>query len=111
MEIQEKEKQEKEKEMLKQAEKDVRCRERIRKYGAIGRWFQTICLMNIPIVGFWYMVVLAVRKKTPPQKKSFAVAYILYRILVMLLAFTILYVLYRIGLDFADSLLQYAGAV
>lgn len=92
-----------------QETKDIQRREKIRKYGLVGRWFQTICLMNIPILGFWYMVVLAVRKKTPPQRKSFAIAYILYRILVMILAFTILYVLYRIGLDFVDEILKYAG--
>lgn len=84
--------------------------ERIRSFGRVGQWFQTLCWMNIPVFGFFYMLVLAIRKKTPPQKKSFAIAYILYRILVLLLAVTILFVLYKIGLSFIDEILRYAGS-
>ena len=109
MEIQEKEAKKADGVLKDQMPQDIKRRENIRKYGTIGRWFQTICLMNIPIFGFWYMVVLAIRKKTPPQRKSSAIAYILYRILVLVLALTILYVLYRIGLDFVDEILKYAG--
>ena len=63
--------------------------------------------MHIPIFGFWYMVVLAVRKRTPVEKKTFARAYVLYRVLVMLLALTILYVFYRMGLSFVEQILAY----
>ncbi len=55
------------------------------------------------------MLILAIRKKTPPYKKSFAVAYILYRILVMTLAVIILFILYKVGLSFIDEILKYAG--
>lgn len=83
-------------------------KEQLKKYGRIGKWFQTICFMNVPVVGFFYMLVLAVRKKTPAVRKDFAKAYLLYRVLVLLLAFTILFVLYKIGLDLVDGILKYA---
>ena len=61
--------------------------------------------------GVWifFMLVIAFRKNTPPQKKSFAMAYVLYRLLVLLLAITILFIFYRVGLSFLDELLKYAG--
>lgn len=81
--------------------------EKIKQYGRIGKWFQTICFSHVPIVGFFYMLVLAIRKNTPAAEKDFAKAYLLYRILVLILAFAILYVLYQIGLDLVDGLLKY----
>ncbi|MDD7403136.1 MAG: hypothetical protein SO170_10850 [Butyribacter sp.] len=84
-------------------------KEKIQWYEKVGQWFQTLCLIHIPIFGFFYMLVLALKKSTPPQKKSFATAYVLYRILVLFLAFTVLFVLYRVGLGFIDEILKYAG--
>lgn len=81
---------------------------KLQKYGRIGRWFQIICCMNIPVIGFLYMVILACSRKTEVEKKAFAKAYVLFRILVFFLALVILYVLYRVGLDFVDGMLQYA---
>jgi len=79
------------------------------RFGRIGQWFQILCFMNIPVFGFVYMFIMAVRRKTPPLKRSFAIAYLLYRILVLLLAVTILYVLYKLGLDFVDEMLKFVG--
>ena len=79
----------------------------LKRFGRIGKWFQILCLMNIPVFGFIYMFVLAVRSTTPAERKAFARAYILYRILVLILAGTILYVLYRVGLSFVDGMLQF----
>lgn len=82
--------------------------EKLKQYGRVGRWFQTICFMHVPVVGFFYILVMALKKDTPAARKDFARAYLLYRILVLLLAFTILFVLYKIGLNFVDDLLKYA---
>lgn len=82
---------------------------RLQRYGKVGEWFQVLCITKVPIIGFIYILVLAVRKKTPPYKKSYAIAYILYRILVLALAITILYILYKVGLGFVDEILKYAG--
>lgn len=84
--------------------------EQIRQWGAVGQWFQTFCWMHIPIFGFWYMVVLAIRKKTPEEKRTFARGYVLYRILVFILALTIIYVFYRMGLSFIEQILAYVDA-
>lgn len=84
--------------------------EKLRYYGQIGQWFQTLCWIKIPVFGFFYMLVLAIRKRTPLQKKTFAIAYVLYRLLVMILALTILFVLYKVGLSFLDEILRYAGS-
>jgi hypothetical protein len=86
----------------------TKSEERLRNFGRVGQWFQLLCFMHIPVFGFFYMLVMAVRKKTPPQKKSFARAYILYRILVLFLAVTILFVIYKVGLSFVEEILRYA---
>lgn len=86
----------------------TKSEERLRSFGRVGQWFQILCFMHIPIFGFFYMLVAAIRKKTPPQKKSFAIAYILYRILVLFLAATILFVIYKVGLSFVEEILRYA---
>lgn len=80
---------------------------RLNHWGKVGQWFQTFCWMHIPIFGFWYMVVTALRRKNPEEKRAFAKAYILYRLLVLLLALTILYVFYRMGLSFLEQILAY----
>ena len=94
-------------EQAQESDKQEEQIEKLQKWGRIGQWFQTFCWMHIPIFGFWYMVVLAVRKRTPEEKKTFARAYVLYRVLVMLLAITILYVFYRMGLSFVEQILAY----
>ena len=89
--------------------RDLTKEEKVSWYGRVGQWFQLLCLTHIPVFGFFYMLVIAFRKNTPPQKKSFAMAYVLYRLLVLLLAITILFIFYRVGLSFLDELLKYAG--
>ncbi len=84
--------------------------EKLERWGQMGIWFQTFCWMHIPIIGFWYMVVVAIRKKSSPEKRAFARAYVLYRILVLLLALTILYIFYRMGLSFVEQILMYIDA-
>lgn len=86
----------------------TKSEERLRNFGRIAQWFQILCFMHIPVFGFFYMLVTALRKKTPPQKKSFAAAYILYRILVLFLAGTILFIIYKVGLGFVEEILRYA---
>lgn len=82
----------------------------IGKWGNLGQWFQTICWMHIPIIGFWYLVIVAIRRKTPKEKKTFARAYILFRILVLILACTVLYVFYQMGISFIEQILSYINA-
>ena len=93
---------------MKQREerKKISRQERLRQYGRIGKWFQTICFLHVPVVGFIYMLVQALGKRTPPARKDFAKAYLLYRILVLFLACMILYTFYRMGLDLVDQLLD-----
>lgn len=81
--------------------------ERLQHWGKVGHWFQTFCWMHIPIFGFWYMVVMALRKKNSEERRAFAKAYVLYRFLVFLLAITILYALYKMGLSFLEQILAY----
>lgn len=82
----------------------------IQKWGNLGQWFQTICWMHIPVIGFWYLVIVAIRRKTPKEKKVFARAYILFRILVLILAATILYIFYQMGVSFLEEILSYINA-
>ena len=54
-------------EQVQESDKQEEQIEKLQKWGRIGQWFQTFCWMHIPIFGFWYMVVLAVRKRTPKE--------------------------------------------
>lgn len=102
-----------EKERIRQEQDDIQDTEpetKLETWGRMGNWFITFCWMHIPLIGFWYMVVVALRKKTPKEKKAFARAYILYRILVLILVCTILYICYRMGMSFLEQILSYMEA-
>ncbi len=77
------------------------------KFAEVGKWFQTICWIKIPIIGFLYILVLAVSKRTPPDKKYFVLGYLMYKILVWTLALVLIYCLYNIGLNFIDDMLSF----
>ena len=73
----------------------------------VSEWFLSICWIKIPIVGFIYILILALSRKTHQAKKNFARGYLIYRCLVIILSLTILYVLYQVGLSFVDELLSF----
>lgn len=77
--------------------------------GDVGRWFQTLCIINIPVIGIIYIIIMALRRKTPYERKSFAIAYILYKLLVWILAISVIYCFYKVGINFIDGILQYAS--
>lgn len=70
-------------------------------------WFQTICWLNIPVLGVIYMFILLIRKSTPRHKKNFITGYIMYKILVWLLAIVLAYWLYKTGLGFIEGMMGY----
>jgi len=82
---------------------------RFARSGEISRWFQTICWMRIPVIGVLYMLVLLIRKSTPEYKKDFIIGYFIYKVLVWLLAIILIYGLYKTGINFIDSILQYVS--
>ncbi len=81
----------------------------LENFADIGQWFQTICMLKIPVAGFIYMIVLLASKKTPVEKKSFLWGYFIYKALVWILAIVLIYCLYKVGLDFVDEMLKYIG--
>lgn len=83
------------------------ARRRKASFAEASSWFQTICWLNIPVFGFFYMLALLIRKKTPVHKKNFIIGYIMYKALVWLLAVVLVYWLYKSGLDFIDGMLKY----
>ena len=97
-------------EIKNDVEKEKKKDERIEKIGRAGGWFQTICYMNIPIIGFIYVLVLAFSKKTSEERKDFARGYLIYKVLVWILAIVLLYCLYKLGLGFVDGILSFIKA-
>lgn len=89
------------------SQKEKMRREKLKSAGRIGSWFQTFCYMRIPVIGFIYILVIAFSKNTPESKKEFAKGYILYKVLVWILAVVLLYCLYKIGLGFVDGMLSF----
>lgn len=74
---------------------------------SVSEWFLSICWIKIPVIGFIYVLVLVLSKKTHPAKKNFARGYLVYRCLVLILSLTIMYVLYQVGLSFIDDMLSF----
>ncbi len=83
------------------------ARRRKASFVEASSWFQTICWLNIPVFGFFYMLALLIRRRTPVHKKNFIIGYIMYKALVWLLAAVLVYWLYKSGLDFIDGMLKY----
>ena len=94
------------KEAYSQAKKMV-VSESMTNYASVSQWFLSICWLNIPVIGLIYALILAINPKTPYDKKNFARGYLLYQILVLFLSFTIMYVLYQVGLSFIEEMLSY----
>lgn len=70
------------------------------------RWFLTFMCMNIPIVGWIYLLALAFGKKKN-LLRDFAKAYLLYKLVFLAAALVLLGIMVYIGLDIADKLLAY----
>lgn len=71
----------------------------------VHSWFVTFMCMNIPLIGWLYLFILAFSAKGP--KKEFARAYILYKLVFLILALAILAVAFHYGMLFLDKVLAY----
>lgn len=85
------------------------ARMRFLRAAEVGRWFQTICWLNIPIIGFFYLLVLLISKDTSKHRKDFILGYFLYKLLVWILAILLVYGLYKMGINFIDGMLNYVS--
>ena len=72
---------------------------------SIQSWFTTFMIMNIPIIGWIYLFILALSKKD--QRKDFAKAYLVYKLVFLLMALAIIAFFLYAGMEAADLLLQY----
>lgn len=72
----------------------------------VHRWFFTFMCMNIPIIGWIYLLFLAFGKKYP-ERRIFARAYLFYKLIFLIVSVLILGVLIYIGLDLLDQLIAY----
>ena len=62
--------------------------------------------MNIPVIGWLYLFVLALSPSKGPRR-DFAKAYLLYKLVFLLLALAILAVAFHYGMEVLDKLLAY----
>ncbi|MGL5435950.1 MAG: hypothetical protein ACRDBO_11205 [Lachnospiraceae bacterium] len=69
-------------------------------------WFFTFMCMNIPIVGWIYLLYLAFNKKKT-DRRYFARAYLFYKLLFLLISGVILAILLYFGLQLLDQILAY----
>lgn len=72
----------------------------------VRSWFVTFMCMNIPIVGWIYLVILACSSTSGP-KKDFAKAYLIYKTIFLLITLAILAVFVHYGLILLDQVLAY----
>lgn len=69
-------------------------------------WFFTFMCMNIPVAGWIYLLRLAFGKKDN-QLRDFAKAYLLYKLVFLIISLILLGILVYIGLDIVDKVLAY----
>ncbi len=72
----------------------------------LHRWFFTFMCMNIPVVGWIYLLYLAFNKKKR-DRRSFARAYLFYKLLFLVISGVILAILLYFGLQLLDQVLAY----
>ena len=90
----------------KKKEKSEPGEEAYIRRSSIQSWFNTFMIMNIPIIGWIYLLILAL-KKNSDQRKDFARAYLVYKLVFFLVALGILIVLMYSGMEVIDRLLRY----
>ena len=69
-------------------------------------WFFTFMCMNIPVAGWIYLLRLAFGEKDN-QLRDFARAYLLYKLVFLIISLILLGILVYIGLDIVDKVLAY----
>lgn len=72
----------------------------------VHSWFVTFMCMNIPVIGWIYLLILALSPSMGPRR-DFAKAYLLYKLVFLLLSLAILALALHYGLLFLDKLLAY----
>lgn len=72
----------------------------------VRSWFFTFMCMNIPVIGWFYLLYLAFNKKKA-LRRNFARAYLVYKLLFLIIAAVILGILLYIGMGLLDQLLAY----
>lgn len=72
----------------------------------IRHWFVTLMCMNLPIIGWIYLIILACGR-CKDSRKDFAKAYLLYKLVFLLLSLAILAVALHYGLEILDKVLAY----
>lgn len=73
---------------------------------SVSSWFITFMCMNLPFVGWIYLLRLAFRKDKT-ERQNFARAYLFYKLVFLGVSALILGILIWIGLDILDQLLAY----
>ena len=73
---------------------------------SVSSWFITFMCMNLPFVGWIYLLRLAFRKDRT-ERQNFARAYLFYKLVFLGVSALILGILTWIGLDILDQLLAY----
>ncbi len=72
----------------------------------ISSWFVTFMAMRIPIVGWIYLLYLSFSKKTV-NRRNFARAYLLCKLIFLLLGVIILFLIISAAMNILEDLLEY----
>ena len=72
----------------------------------VRSWFVTLMCMNIPIIGWIYLIILACSPSKGPRR-DFAKAYLLYKLVFLLISLAILAVAVHYWLEVLDKVLAY----
>lgn len=77
----------------------------------IGDWMETFSYEAIPIIGFFYLIYLAVRRNSQGDefdiKKVYARARLLQRFLIFMILCISIFVIFKLSLPLVDEFLNY----
>lgn len=77
----------------------------------IGDWMETFSCEAIPIIGFFYLIYLAVRRNSQDDeldiKKVYARARLLQRFLIFMILCISIFVIFKLSLPLVDEFLNY----
>ena len=70
-------------------------------------WFFTFLIQDIPIIGEIALLIWAISDKYSEGKKQYAKARLIYKLIFDILAFTTLYILFVVGMNVLEGVIEY----
>lgn len=79
------------------------------KHLNIRDWLFRMLICNIPVIGTCFL--LSELTSSMPERKRFAAGFLLYKVIMTVVLFAVLYAAFRISIPYVEQLLQYMESI